>query len=486
MLTALGGYDSGRPRNRLRIGRSNPQGGSAQSHLDYSTRGIMRRECQDLERNNIFARACVSRWIDFAFGDGPVVRFTTSNQEWNKRATEYIQKWMECDDEEQYGRANLTGLTSFIDDLREIGRAWLTEGDILIVKTTDSTGKGCLQLIEAERLVNPDGATIESQAATGGAIVGGVEFNQRGEVTAYHVAEWDKLVGTTTQRTRRIAADMAWFLPNPSRFRAGQVRGEPGLQAGLRMFELMAGYIEDTAVAANIATYFSVILTSDRPADMVGMMTGFTEDQPDRDNSNQPQEVQIGPGMVMAAKPGQKPEQMKPEQPTTQFKDFMHSCIQAIGADLGLPLALLMYLSEQMSFSNLRGTLAMAGRGFDHPRSVAARFVRSVIRWKVEEAIAGGILSDNDEWRNVHVSFPPMPVVDMKTEVEAWQAAIDAKLTTKGQAIENLGFGMGHQDIAEELAEEKTMEDSLGIGQQPDPPQAPTTDGNPPPQEQPQ
>lgn len=485
MLTALGGYDSGAPRNRLRAGRKLPQPGSAQSHLDRTTRDVLRKECQDLERNNIFARACVSRWIDFAFGDGPVVRFTTPDQKWNKAATDYIQKWMECDDEGEYGRANLTGLTSFIDDLREIGRAWLVEGDILVVRTTDASGKGCLQFIEGERLQTPNGGTPDGQAITGGQIVGGVEFDSRGTVAAYHVTEWGKTGDGTTQSTRRIPAESAWFLPNPSRFRAGQVRGEPGLQAGLRMFELMMGYIEDTAVAANIATYFSVILTSDRPADMVGMMTGYTENQPDRDNSNQPEEVQIGPGMVMAAKPGQMPQQMKPEQPTTQFKDYMHACIQAIGADVGLPLAMLMYLSEQMSFSNLRGTLAMAGRGFDHPRSVAARFVRSVIRWKVEEAIGAGILDENENWRDVHVSFPPMPVVDMATEVGAWKEAIDAKLTTKGQAIENLGFGMGHQDIAEALAEENDTEKKLGIGT-PDPSaQTQAPNGDQPPKQTP-
>lgn len=462
-LMAIGGYDSGKPRTRLRAGQTQPQGGSAQSHLDYTTRGIQRKECQNLERNNLIARACVSRWVDFAVGDGPVVRWTTKNAGWNAMAADMFQQWMEGDDPDELGNPNITGLTTFIDDLREIARAWQVDGDISAVKVKDSAGRGCIQLIEAERLSNPKSLATEAYAIDGGNIVGGVEFAGNGSFSKIHVSQWDRTATNTTMITKPIDGESVWFLPNPARFRAGQVRGEPGLQAGLRMFELLNNYFEDTAVAATIATYFSVIFQSQSPAEMQGIMSGMTPDQPTRDNTNQPEEVMLGPGMIGYAKPGEVPVQMKPEQPTTNFKDFMHAGIQIIGADLGLPLAILLYLSEQMSFSNLRGTLAMAGRGFDHARSVLARFVRMVARWKVQEWIAQGKLPTNEAYTKVSVVFPPMPVVDLQMEVDAYATAVEKNLMTQGQAIELLGFGTSHDAIIKTRASEREKELKLGV-----------------------
>jgi capsid protein len=454
---AFGGSYENATRTRLRSG-SRPPGGAAWAHLDRATRDNLRRDCQGLKRNNVIARLLLNRHTDFIVGDGAVVKPTTPDAKWNAEVARLWNLWADGCDPDLLGRPNLRGLTTFWQDCRGIVGAWLTEGDRLAVEVLDAEDRVTFQYIPAERVINSGGAYMDSPG-----MVGGVEMDARGAVAAYHVGEWDRSgSGVRLVGTHRVSAESAVLMPNPVGYEEEQVRGEPALQAALDLFEVIDGFILSTAVAAEVATWFAAMIQSERPAEIQSALENAVIDQPDRENSYQQKEVTLAPGEVFYGRPGETIQQLKPEHPTTQFKDFVFSLVQMVGADLGVPMVLALYESGQMSYSNLRGVLAVAARGFEFKQSVLAGYVSWVYRRKVGEWMRRGLVGFRDDWDKHTVKFPPAPVVDFKMEVEGYTAAVEQNFITKGQVVELLGTGV-FGDIVSERGAEKKAEEAAGV-----------------------
>ena len=116
--------------------------------------------------------------------------------------------------------------------------------------------------------------------------------------------------------------------------------------------------------------------------------------------------------------------------------------MQLIGADVGLPLVLLLYVTEQMSWSNLRGVLSIAGRGFQYTQEWLRQQVSADYRWKIREFIDRGLLTNPPEdWDSHTVFMPPAPVLDFEKEVAGYVKAIENNLMDEDTAVELLGTG---------------------------------------------
>jgi hypothetical protein len=180
---SLGGYQSGKGRTRTSASRILPPKASAQAVLDLNTRDIMRRECQDCERNNLVAGALVQRHIDFVDGDGPIVNPKTGDEKWNDEVRDLYRRFMQGEDHEILGRPNIDGRSNRIKDQREVTRVWDVCGDGCMIETIDENGLGSYQMIEAERLGLPSGLDAKS-LPNGTAIVAGLEMTAGGLATA--------------------------------------------------------------------------------------------------------------------------------------------------------------------------------------------------------------------------------------------------------------------------------------------------------------
>lgn len=455
--TAHGTYDSASPRNRLRRTSARPVTGSPNFHLDRHTRDAIRAETQDIERNNPLGRGLISRRVDFAFGDGPTVTFATDDREWNKLANRAVRQWMEGENEVALGRPNLVRGRTYAADVHEVGRAWMVDGDILKVYTVDENGKGCLQWIESQRIVNKGNSWTDSPS-----MVGGVEIDAVGNAVAYHVASWLHLGTTLSRVTYAVPAEHARLLCNPRFFRAGQVRGEPGMQALPFWFDLLRSYIENTCVAADVATYFGLIVKSKNPAGVQEMIEAGTIDQPDRESSYQPKEVQLGPGRINYCDTDEDIAQVKPEFPTTSFKEFTKVMMQYMGADVGVPNMLSLFDTEGLSYSNLRGLQAIMERGVLPDQAAIIRSTREDVTWKTQEWMRSGVLPYRDDYDAFTVRLPRPPSVDYKTEVEGHILAYQHNLGTKEAATLALGNG-SFDEIAITREAETDMEREKGI-----------------------
>lgn len=453
---ASNAYDSGKGRSRLSPGRATPPRASAAANLDWSARDSMIRETQHADRNNSLARALVQRHIDFVDGDGPIVNPKTQDEGWNAEARTLYRAFMEGEDHDVLGRPNVNGICTGVMDQREITRAWDTDGDICILKTIDENGLGSFQMVEALRL-----GTWTQKPGSG--VVDGVEMDARGRPIAFHFSDWQLGGLATSATTRRIPAEHVLYCPNPKFFRAGQVRGEPRLQSGLALLELTNNYINDTGLAASLPLSYGIIFQDERPQDLAAVLRGAIGDQPARETSDSPYEMEVGPAWSLVTKPGQKPVQMQPEFPTTNFGEYVMACIQILGADFGLPLAIAMYASKEMSYSNLRGVLSVAARGFEFDQAAKARIEKQKYRWKIQEWMAAGVLAYRDDWNKVHITFPRPPVVDLKMEIEAMALAVEKNITTGQYAVESIGMAESHEEVCRTRAVERKREIDAGI-----------------------
>jgi capsid protein len=483
---AMGSFENAtrdRARSTFYTGRT----GAPWVHLDRNSRLLLRRQCQALKRNNVVARTLINRHADFLVGDGAVVRPTASvgdaakAKDWNKRAKKLFDDWANGSDPEVLGRPNIRGLSSFWLDLSAIADAMLTDGDRLVVAVDDGTGRTTFQHIIAEQLTNQGNAYLDTQT-----MVGGVEFapppanpagtrvegsaGSRGEsaaasgsVVAFHVAGYQMFGSVLQTGTWRIPARSCYFVPNPTGYDPEQVRGEPALQAALDWFDLIDGYIEDHALAAQIQTWIGAIFTSEKPADLQAALIAATAGQPGTSGaSSTASTIEYGPGFNHICKPGEGVTAFEPKFPVSGFKDFLLTLIQLTSADIGLPLAIALYLTDGLNFSNLRGIISMAARGFEKKQAVLSGLTSWVYKIKTREHIDRGLLEDRDDWDSHHVKFPPPPVVDFKMECEGYKIAVDNDFMPRGAVTEALGFGT-HEEVTVVRGQEIELEEECGV-----------------------
>lgn len=450
-------FESGR-RKRLN-GRPVPQGGNADAHLDWTTRKTQRAACQQLLRTSTVARAMVQRLSDLVIADGFSCQALTSNKDWNAQAERLWSEWA-------VNSADVRGMRSLWQIAHDVLRSLMTDGDLLVVKVAPSGEyPPCVQLIESERIGSRQPQSRGGSGTTKPTVFDGVELDGYGRPVRFEIADW----ATTGQRVaekdkQTVAAADALYLVNPRGAMVNNTRGEPGLQAVLDAIERLDEYIESVAISARIATLLSLIIKTENPkqtqsalAEQAASVTGNNPDATD------PGEAFLAPGSFFSLKPGESVEQVKPEQPGTNHREFVLLQLQLIAADMGLPLILSHLDFSGVNFHSAKSALAMAYRGFEvWQRFLADRLLVPLYRWRIKLAIEKGEIPDNDEWDRVEMVAPPAPSIDLEKEVTAYKAAVEANFMTQKDAVARI-TGQDRDAVNAERAHEKAEEQRLGI-----------------------
>jgi capsid protein len=450
---AIAGYDNAK-RSRLRAGPS-PTPGSSASQLDRWTREKLIRECRDLGRNNSIARAMTARQQDMIVGDGAIVTSTTNDEAWNEEADAMWNAWADCHNPAVYGHPDIRKRMSFWRICRAVVRAWLTDGDVLAIRTDT----GSLSMVSAERIISPDAGYGASPTMRDG-----VELDQYGAPTRFHVAEYVGDGSQVSMNTRAFGAEDCMFLANPTHDDFDAVRGEPGLQAVIDRVEQLDRFIMNVGVAAEVATMFGLIFKTERPVDLQTALEAATPDQPSRSSSDHDSnELELQAGFGFHAKPGESIEQVKPEQPTTNFREYVLTCLMLIAAEMNQPLVLSHFDSTGLSWSNIKSLMAISHRGGVNLQDYLGHaFVRPVRAWKIREWMDAGELRAIDDYDKCEVKWPEPPVLDFTSEAKGLGEAVGMNLITHDQATRMLGTGRG-KDVRRVRSEERKNEIELGI-----------------------
>lgn len=466
-------------RTRVRPGPI-PSGGSAQKHLRYAVRSNLRRDCQDLQRNSLVARVAVKRLADLLIASGAVVESTSRDPAWNRLADEAWIAYADATMPDVYGHPDVRRRATYWQLLRQAISAFATDGDVLQVFTRD----GSLQFVESERIVSPSGVgyaqaiSAAPQAGQGGSlIIDGVECSRVGTPIAYHVAEWDASGGSVVQTSRRVSADAAVLLVNPLDEKIGLVRGEPALQAAIERIERLDNYVHKTGLAAEIATLFGLVVTDEAPGEIQSAFEAGTGNQPAKANADEPNEIELQAATVQFMRRGGQVTQVKPEYPTTNYRDYVTTEMGLILADMGIPLPAAVFDASGMSWSNIKALLAMSMRSLEAAQDyLVSATIRRTRNFTIRRLIAEGLLPDRDDCDSCHVTMPAAPVVDFKSEVEGHVLAVNNLLETRDQATQAMGTGRA-SDIRFKRSLEARAEANLGVT----PPMTPgaTTSGAP-------
>jgi lambda family phage portal protein len=278
-------------------------------------------------------------------------------------------------------------------------RSTLEGGDCFallpMVKRPNAVYQTCLQLIEAERVANPQGESDNVNLRAG------IEIDDNGTPKAYNIRKFHpySTAGTTDQSSTKVLA----FGPKTGRRnvlhmiemeRPGQSRGVPYLAPVIELLRQIDRYSEAELMAAVVSALFTVFVTSP-DGNGISDTTNAAMDTLDAGGSRLgavigPNDVAMGSGSIVDLNPGEKPEFANPTRPNAAFDPFFQACVRQIGIALSIPFEVLIK-HFTASYSAARAALLDAWTFFYNRRQfLTVTFCQPTYETWFEEAVAIG------------------------------------------------------------------------------------------------
>lgn len=322
-----------------------------------------------------------------------------------------------------------------------------------------------VQLIEADRVCNPNLDTLNSK------ITEGVERDSTGEIIAYHICNvhpksylnkdarrWDRVLAYGPRTGRKNV------LHCMSQERIGQARGVPLLAPVIEAVKQLGRYTDAELAAAVVSGMFTVFVYQDA----IGNDKPIGEDNEEYEQEDAANEISLGNGSIVGLNPGEKVEFANPTRPNTGFEGFINALCRQIGASLELPVELLLKQFTK-SYSASRAALLEAWKTFKMYRGwLSNDFCQPIYEeWLAEAVSKGRILAPGffldpiirKAYCQCGWNGPAQGTLDPTKEVEAAQMRVENGFTTRQQETIELGggdfFDNNRQRIREERAREK-------------------------------
>lgn len=367
-------------------------GGDADSDL-LPDLGTLRERSRDLIRNNPLASGAINTKVTNVVGiglslqssiDWEYLRLTEeAADEWEKNTEREFKLWaesFECDIQRTSTFAELQGL---------IFRSVLENGDAFVLLTQIARSfhpyKTTIQLIEADKVCNPNNASDDEKLA------GGVKKDQFGAPVAYYIMETHPGARFFKDRTWKEVQAFNKKLPYRSvlhlfnKIRIGQTRGVPDLAPVIECFKQLDTYTQAEIHAAVVSAMFTVFVKSESPFGM-NPMEPVAETQASSSDSD----IKLGPGIIVDLMPGEDITTTGPGRPNPTFDPFVKAILQQIGVCLEIPFEVLIKHFDS-SYSAARAALLEAWRYFENRRVWLARsFCQPIYEAWLYEAVAIG------------------------------------------------------------------------------------------------
>lgn len=388
-------------------GRKIPQEGRADFHLEvgYDRREIVDRARQ-LERNSVIAEGMLSRAVENVVGPGFDLKCETSSEIWNADVEERWQAWCKkgCD---------VRKLSTFGELQALVFRSWLRDGDVGTIKLSN----GKLQMIESDQIANPMGNIPTREQ------IDGVILDKRGAPKKFLVVnDPDPQWASVRFGQEFIEVPARDFLFLARRQRLGQTRGLSAFSNISWLLDQMDGMIEATTVASRMAACVGLVIQRQTRA------SGLSATVDAQGNSRRG--MQLEPGMIAEVGQGDDVKTVQPNQPTTQFADYIATLGRLVSLSFGLPLEVAFLDFSRTSYSSARAALLQAHQIWTLQQEMMARYCSDVFAWwLMREIRAGRVTANKDALKHSWVT-PSWAWIDPDKELKAALAAIDAGLDT--------------------------------------------------------
>lgn len=361
----------------------------------------LRARSRDLLRSAPLAGGAVATTVTNTIGTGLSLQANINARvlglgeeeaaQWQQHAEDEFALW--CDSRD----CDITRHQTFFGLQALTFRAVLESGDVAVILARVPPRAGpvplALQLVEAERLCNPN------RAADRAGLVAGVEADAAGAAVAYHFASAHPTVrgaraGTPPLSWARIPATGAAsgrrnVLHLFERRRPGQTRGVPFVAPVIEPLKQLERYTDAELMAAVVSGLFTVFIKSEAPASIKPSALSEAEARAGF-NGADAWDGQLGNGLVVEMNPKESVETANPGRPNAQFDPFVTAIVRQIGIALELPYEVLVK-HYQSSYSAARGAMLDAWRFFRGRRDwIATEFCQPVYEAWLEEAIVAG------------------------------------------------------------------------------------------------
>lgn len=420
----------------------------------------VRREMRALARyetaNNSYAKGIVTTLANDCVGRGPRLQMLTDNPKANRALEAEFAAWSKVVD--------LAG------KLRTIRMAKAVDGEAFAMRFNNpglqSPVMLDLQLIEADRIATPLGKSLVIES--GDRTADGIHFDRYGNAITYDVLRNHPgalFVGLDEADVIPAGAMMHLFRVD----RPGQLRGISELMPALPLFEQMRRYTLAVIGAAEIAADWAGILYSDAPADGADPSEPF-------------ESIELESRMLLTVPSGHRMEQIKAEQPTTAYGDFIDYLLNEAARCLNIPFNVAKGNSASYNYASGRLDHQTYFKAVGVERSVFECRILDplLIEWLKEAALSLGIVPPElrDAMRVPHQWYwDGHPHVDPQKDANAQSTRLTSGTTNL--AIECAADGRDWEEVQDqqlfELARKQRRMRELGI--QPEP--APTANTTP-------
>lgn len=269
--------------------------------------------------------------------------------------------------------------------------SWVMNGDAFAIPLRKKR-KGinielCIQLLEADRVVNPTGANKYTKS--------GIEYDEHGELVNYYIASShpsDNFNYTVKGYPAFNSLGRKNILHIFEPERIGQRRGVPILAPIVFSLKQLGKYKSSELTAAVINAMIGLIVESEN-SDEQGFAGNFgiQDDNinPIENKVSEPK-ITLDHGTLVIGKPGEKIKEFSTSRPNKNFKEFVEAIYEEIGANLEISKEVLMS-SFKNSYSAAKASLEEAHQRFQVSRKILERtFCQPVYEEFILELIKNG------------------------------------------------------------------------------------------------
>lgn len=436
---------------------------------------LQRGQARDLVRNNPIAASAINTNVVRAIGTGlaysPQPHLATlgwspeQGAEWAAEVAAEFSLWADSAECDWCGELNFYQL----QDLVTRGR--LESGDAFTLlpdgqRTPTMPYALRLQVLEADRVGNPNGAADTAEvaggvrrAAGGGWVTGFHVYNQHpgglwgGRGADLWAGEWVAPVGASGRRR---------MLHHFKRLRPEQPRGVPYLAPVMGLFKQLDTYTDAEIKAAVVSAWITMIVET--PAG-TGVAPVFGATEP-AGNNGAPVDLAMGPGAVLGLAKGETAKFNNPNRPNPAFGAFVEAVGDQLGAGTFIGREMLMKRFNT-SYTAARAAWLDAWKHLlDVRTGTALDFCQPVLEtWMAEAVIrrrisAPGFFTDPRlRWAYTRAAWrgDSQGSLNPKDEVAAYRDAVDGLLISNERAEWEL-FGSDWQaTYSTKVAERKRM-----------------------------
>lgn len=428
-------YDNAQTNDENRRHWANADGLSANAANSLAVRSTIRNRARYERDNSPYCNGMVDTFANDVIGRGPMLQVAMDHSPSAKRLEREFRRWA--------SEVNLP------EKLRCMLKARVVDGEAFAIFTTNPelthNVKLDVALVECDRVTTPD--LLMSEPGK----VDGIEFDQHGNPTSYHILKNHPGEGFSQDYD---TLDARYVIHLFKMDRAGQCRGVSQLQPSLGLFAILRRFTRAVLLAAEWVASICGFIQTDAPAG-------------DQTNDIDPlDQVDVERNTMLALPAGWKASQIKAEQPTTAYPDFQRRIVSEAARPLHMPYNIA--AADSAAYNYASGRLdhktyfnAIAVERSDVERKVLERIFAV---WHAEASRMSEFLPQparvteiEHEWMwqtgDEHVD----PVKDRTAD----EIALRNKTTTRAAICAK--SGQDWEAVLEQLAKEQRKVEELGL-----------------------